>query len=254
MIHLLQQQSRPKNKAQSITAFCELVIASALFMPASTRAATLEVQGILADVQMRIQAPEGCGQVRSWHGQMQDMDGVMRNSVHRGLDIVAPAGTPIRAAAPGKVIYQEKQWAGGNSLLIWHGKDHFSNHIISYYGHLQEFKTALGKTIERGEIIGRLGASGNNMPKSGTPHLHFEVLIYPEDEPAFRFGWLRNFTTVSPNFFIIHCPKTQADRQALIFYVGRAATTMATIPVSLRVLPFHLSARPAERIHEATQP
>lgn len=170
-------------------------------MPMPARAAPLEVQGIRADVQMRIQAPAGCGRIRSWHGQMQDMDGNTRSSIHRGLDIVAPAGTPVRAAAPGKVIYQERQWAGGNSLLIWHGKDHFGNRVISYYAHLQEFKTQVDKMVERGEVIGLLGATGNNMPKSGTPHLHFEVLIYPEDEPVFRFGWLRNFTTVSPNYF-----------------------------------------------------
>lgn len=217
MNHPFQQLRKPPNKAQAITALCGLIIVSSLFMPVSTHATTLEVQGIHANVHMRIQAPAGCGQVRSWHGQMQDMDGVMRNSVHRGLDVVAPAGTLIRAAAPGKVIYQEKQWAGGNSLLIWHGKDHFGNRVISYYAHLQEFQTALGKTVERGEIIGLLGATGNNMPKSGTPHLHFEVLIYPEDEPAFRFGWLRNFTTVSPNYFYYPLPKKSGEQASADF-------------------------------------
>ena len=99
MIHPLQQIRKPRNKAQAITAFCGLFIVSSLFMPVSTHATTLQVQGIHANVQMRIQAPAGCGQVRSWHGEMQDMDGVMRSSVHRGLDVVAPAGTLIRAAA-----------------------------------------------------------------------------------------------------------------------------------------------------------
>lgn len=208
----IQKWTTPNNKTQAITVFFSSVVACAICMSLPAHATTIEVQGILADVQMRIQAPSGCGQIRSWYGQMQDMDGVMRNSVHRGLDIVALARTPIRAAAPGKVIYQEKQWAGGNSLLIWHNKDHFGNRVISYYAHLQEFKTELGKTVERGEVIGLLGATGNNMPKSGTPHLHFEVLIYPEDEPAFRFGWLRNFTTVSPNYFYFPLPKKSGEQ------------------------------------------
>lgn len=204
-------------QAKAYSEYSIIVVGVALLMSQSTKAASLEVQGILADVQMRIQVPAGCGQIRSWHGQMQDMDGAMRNSVHRGLDVVSPEGTAVRAEAPGRVIYQEKQWAGGNSILIWHGKDYFGNRVISYYAHLQEFKTALGKTVERGEVIGLLGATGSNMPKSGTPHLHFEVLIYPEEEPAFRFGWLRNFTTVSPNYFFYPLPKKSGDQAGTDF-------------------------------------
>ena len=121
--------------------------------PLLTQAVPLEVVGIRADPHLRVAAPAGCGDIQSWHGDLRDMDGSARSHAHRGIDIVAPAGTPVIAAAPGKVIYQGKTWAGGNSLLIWHGKDHFGNRVISYYVHLQEFKTQEQKLVERGEVL-----------------------------------------------------------------------------------------------------
>lgn len=162
----------------------------------------LEVKGMQVDFSIKMQAPKGCAEIKSWHGDFSDMDGTKRDQMHRGLDIVAPLGTPVIAAAPGKVIYKDKQAAGGNSLMIWHGQDAHGNHIISYYAHLGEFKTDKDANIKRGDVIGTLGATGNNMPRSGTPHLHFEVLIYPDAEFKYWFtGFLRGFTTVSPNYF-----------------------------------------------------
>lgn len=174
---------------------------SVLMMTHSTIWA-LEVKGMQVDVSIKLQAPSGCAEIRSWHGDFSDMDGAKRDQMHRGLDIVAPLGTPVIAVAPGKVIYKDKQSAGGNSLMIWHGQDVHGNHAISYYAHLGKFKTDKDANIKRGDVIGTLGATGNNMPRSGTPHLHFEVLIYPDAEFKYWFtGFLRGFTIVSPNYF-----------------------------------------------------
>ena len=86
--------------------------------------------------------------------------------------------------------------------MIWHGEDIHGNQVISYYTHLLEFLTDKDALVVRGEVIGKLGATGSNMPRSRTPHLHFEVLIYPDAEFKYWFtGFLRGFTTVSPNFF-----------------------------------------------------
>ena len=127
--------------------------------------------------------------------------------MHRGLDIVAPKGAPVIAAAPGKVIYKDQQTAGGNSLMVWHGQDTHGNHVISYYTHLNEFKTEKDNIVKRGEVVGTLGDTGTNMPKSLTPHLHFEVLIYPDADLNYWFtGFLRGFTTVSPNYFSYPIP------------------------------------------------
>ncbi len=173
-----------------------------IFMMTCSSTWALEVKGMQVDISIKLQAPTGCAEIKSWHGDFSDMDGTKRDQMHRGLDIVAPLGTPVISAAPGKVIYKDKQAAGGNSLMIWHGQDVHGNHVISYYAHLGEFKIEKDAIIKRGDTVGTLGASGNNMPRSGTPHLHFEVLIYPDAEFKFWFtGFLRGFTTVSPNYF-----------------------------------------------------
>jgi len=136
--------------------------------------------------------PPGCPSVGSGYADMRDLDGRTRSEAHRGLDIAAALGTSVYAAAPGKVIYAEWQMQGGNSILIWHGPDRYGNRIITYYVHLDRIAVEVGTTVKRGELIGTLGATGSNMPRSRTPHLHFEVLIYPYDEPRFLFGWLRD--------------------------------------------------------------
>lgn len=77
-----------------------------------------------------------------------------------------------------------------------------SNRIITYYVHLDRIAAAVGDAVKRGEAIGTVGATGRKMPRSKTPHRHFEALIYPTDAPRFVLGWLRDFTTVSPAAFI----------------------------------------------------
>jgi murein DD-endopeptidase MepM/ murein hydrolase activator NlpD len=161
-----------------------------------------DVKGMLVDESFKLQAPPACGQIQSWHGDYSDLDGSRRDNIHLGLDIVAPLGNLIIAAAPGRVIYQHKQIEGGNSLMILHGKDIHGNQVISYYAHLLEFKTNKNAVVGRGEVIGKLGDTGSNMPQSRTPHLHFEVLIYPDAENKYWLtGFWRGVTAVSPNFF-----------------------------------------------------
>lgn len=196
---------------------CVFIVANAI-MIIHTSAIALEVKGMQVDVNIKMQAPSGCAEIRSWHGDQIDMDGMRRDQMHRGLDIVAPLGTPVIAAAPGKVIYKDKQGAGGNSLMIWHGQDVHGNHTISYHSHFNEFKVDKDAIVKRGDVIGTLGATGSNMPRSGTPHLHFEVLIYPDADFKYWFtGFLRGFTTVSPNYFG--------------YPITRAVGTKITIPV-----------------------
>jgi murein DD-endopeptidase MepM/ murein hydrolase activator NlpD len=192
-----------------------LLIGLSMLFASSGRA--LEVKGIKTDTSFRIKAPNGCGVIRSWQGDDYDMDGTRRNEPHRGLDIVAPKGTPVVAAASGRVIYRDTQIAGGNALLIWHGSDLFGNRVISYYVHMNEFNVAKDQLVRRGEVIGTVGNTGSNLPRSRTPHLHFEVLIYPSDSPHFFFGWLRGFTTVSPNYFIFPLPAANAESQRPTF-------------------------------------
>lgn len=84
---------------------------------------------------------------------------------HAGIDIPMPEGTPIEAAADGKVVMQEVQDGYGNYTCIAHVK------ISTCYAHQSRFRTELGERVRRGQVIGEVGATGS----STTSHLHFEV-------------------------------------------------------------------------------
>lgn len=87
---------------------------------------------------------------------------------HQGLDIAAPSGTTVTAAAAGTVIMA--QWYGGygNYILIDHGGGYSTG-----YGHLSAMYVSSGQSVTRGQAIGAVGSTG----QSTGPHLHFEVRI-----------------------------------------------------------------------------
>ncbi len=87
---------------------------------------------------------------------------------HRGLDIIAPAGAPVRAAASGTVTDMGWRGAYGRFILIRH-----SGHIETAYAHLSRFAKSLkvGQRVTRDDVIGYVGSSG----RSSGPHLHFEL-------------------------------------------------------------------------------
>jgi murein DD-endopeptidase MepM/ murein hydrolase activator NlpD len=87
-------------------------------------------------------------------------------AIHTGVDLAAPMGTPVRAAADGIIV--ETQWFGGYGrlIIIDHG-----NGVQTYYGHLSSFDVVPGQEVRRGDVIGRSGASG----RVTSPHLHYEV-------------------------------------------------------------------------------
>ncbi len=85
---------------------------------------------------------------------------------HRGVDIVGSHGSPIRAAADGKVTFSGYRGAFGNLLII----EHF-NGYETYYAHLSSFAVNAGEFVEEGQTIGYMGMTGRT---TGT-HLHYEV-------------------------------------------------------------------------------
>jgi len=90
-----------------------------------------------------------------------------RTSFHRGIDIRAPRGTPVKAASDGVIARSEYNRHGyGNLIVIKHEKN-----LSTYYGHLSRRATAPGRKVKKGQFIGRVGSTG----MSTGPHLHFEV-------------------------------------------------------------------------------
>ena len=85
---------------------------------------------------------------------------------HSGLDLSGPWGSPVRATAPGIVIYAGRKGAYGNTVEIDHGYG-----IRTRYGHLRSTLVQTGAKVERGTPVGLLGSTG----RSTGPHVHYEV-------------------------------------------------------------------------------
>jgi murein DD-endopeptidase MepM/ murein hydrolase activator NlpD len=108
------------------------------------------------------------GRVASSFGERQDpING--EGAFHTGIDIDAPYGTPIRAAADGDVINAAMASGYGREVVIDHGHD-----LSTVYGHLSAFAVLAGEHVTRGQVIGYVGQSG----RATGPHLHYEVRVH----------------------------------------------------------------------------
>jgi len=93
-----------------------------------------------------------------------------KHGKHMAVDLAAAAGTPVYAADTGRVV--KAGWSDigyGYRIIIDHGIDY-----VTLYAHLSEYFVQPGDIVQKGEIIGRVGSTGN----STGPHLHFEVRDY----------------------------------------------------------------------------
>ena len=109
--------------------------------------------------------------------------------MHEGIDLVAPAGTPVFAAADGVIVGAAPNGRYGNWIRIDHGSK-----LATVYGHLMAFAPGIepGETVVRGELIGFVGSTG----RSTGAHLHFEVLdngkpVNPITHPELKAMQLR---------------------------------------------------------------
>lgn len=131
-----------------------------------------EAEDNLADARARLEATPSiyptAGYVSStfkpqrWHPLLD------RPRPHEGLDIVAPAGTPIVAAAAGRVTYAGALGEYGLTIEIDHGHG-----LVTRYAHASRLLASVGEVVTRGDTIGRVGSTGLAMGS----HLHYEVLV-----------------------------------------------------------------------------
>tara|TARA_B100001179_G_scaffold25650_3_gene15786 strand:+ start:79 stop:825 length:747 start_codon:yes stop_codon:yes gene_type:complete len=106
---------------------------------------------------------------------LAERDGGAR--LHEAIDIMAPKGTSVIAAAPGTIERIYRSETGGNSLYIRSA----DKKTIFYYAHLDKYAPGLkeGQQVRRGQRIGEVGTTGNAAPDA--PHLHFAIMRTTED-------------------------------------------------------------------------
>lgn len=90
-----------------------------------------------------------------------------KKAFHEGVDFMAEAGTPIKAAAGGVVVYSDYHPQYGNMIDIDHG-----NGVVSRYAHASKRLVKIDDIVLQGQKIAEVGSTG----RSTGPHLHFEVL------------------------------------------------------------------------------
>ncbi|HET7327807.1 MAG TPA: peptidoglycan DD-metalloendopeptidase family protein [Nocardioidaceae bacterium] len=105
------------------------------------------------------------------------------NKLHDGTDFGAGCGTPIRAAADGRVLQAYYNGGYGNRLIIDHGVQRGVS-LSTSYNHLSGYATSVGAQVQRGEVIGYVGTTGY----STGCHLHF--MVYENGVTTDPMGWL----------------------------------------------------------------
>jgi len=89
-------------------------------------------------------------------------------SVHNGVDISAPWGEPARASNRGRVVLAGRLYFSGNTVIIDHGRG-----VFTFYGHFSKLTVKRGEIVRKGQVIGRVGATG----RSTGPHVHWSARI-----------------------------------------------------------------------------
>ncbi len=119
------------------------------------------------------------GRVASSFGEREDpING--EGAFHTGIDIDAPYGTPVRAAADGEVSGASMGAGYGREVVLDHGHD-----VRTVYGHLSAIAVVPGQHVTRGQVIGYVGESG----RATGPHLHYEVRVH--NVPVNPYKYLR---------------------------------------------------------------
>lgn len=100
-------------------------------------------------------------------GLRRFFNGQSRNP-HGGMDIAAPVGTPVKAAAPGVVIDTGDYFFNGNTVWVDHGAG-----LLTMYCHLDRIRARVGQRVRTGDVIGTVGKTG----RVTGPHLHWSVCL-----------------------------------------------------------------------------
>ena len=114
------------------------------------------------------------GPVRIGQGWGAPRDGGRRR--HQGIDLLAPTGTPLVAVTSGHITRLSNRDRGRGGISLWLRDPQGTAY---YYAHNQHNLVGLGQRVQAGQLLARVGATGN--ARGGPPHLHFQ--IHPNGGP-----------------------------------------------------------------------
>ena len=97
---------------------------------------------------------------------------------HDGIDLAAPAGSPVRTAGEGMVLFAGPQAGYGLIVVVQHARG-----LVTVYAHARDVRVRTGQAVRPGQVIATVGESG----KTSGPHLHFEVRVEGEPADPLRF-------------------------------------------------------------------
>nr|WP_232293529.1 M23 family metallopeptidase [Stigmatella aurantiaca] len=98
---------------------------------------------------------------------------------HDGIDLAAPASTPVKTAQEGTVLYAGEQQGYGLIVIVQH-----SEGLVTLYAHNRDLRVKTGQAVRRSQVIATVGESG----RTSGPHLHFEVRV--EGKPVEPLDYL----------------------------------------------------------------
>jgi murein DD-endopeptidase MepM/ murein hydrolase activator NlpD len=147
---------------------------------------------------------------------------------HKGIDIFARQGMPVRAAAAGTIV--GRQLVGKGGIALW--QIDASGKFVYYYAHLNGFAPDLkkGMHVEQGQVIGYVGTTGN--AEKTPPHLHFQIQHVVAGQPWWRGPALNPYSAL---------------------LAGRVEDAPPT-PISVAALPQRSGAKLASTISPKTAP
>lgn len=150
----------------------DIVEANDLLDPASLKVGQrLVIPGAQAVAAQRYLLVASNGQLRrafDWpaRGRISSRYGTRWGRMHYGLDLAVSTGTPVRAAADGRVTWSGSRGTYGNLVIIDHG-----HRVETRYAHNSRLAVRAGDSVKRGQIIAYSGNTG----RSTGPHIHFEI-------------------------------------------------------------------------------
>lgn len=146
----------------------QIRVGQRIFIPGATRSLPVETITPTESLPAAPTSPEPVFETFLWPvtGTINSGFGPRGLGFHDGIDIAAPAGTPIVAIEDGEVIYSNELRGYGNMVIVRH-----PGGIVSVYAHNEANLVREGQKVARGEVVARVGNTG----RVSGPHLHFEI-------------------------------------------------------------------------------